>query len=348
MSVAGERAGLSGERSGLFYEATRIVNEFRPMFAIWENVPGLLSSDEGRDLARVLREMDRIGYNGAWRVFDSQYFGVAQRRRRLFGVFTCGSFGAGGCAGILSIASGMCGHPPPSRESGGGVTPYTATGFRRYSEGVGTLKASGGHAGGGSETIIVKTANTKARGKNVSTKGISYTLDGAPNQSVVFQQNCRGEVRLIGGDSNIAGALVAQPGMKQQNFIAFDMSHADDPVRFMRDVSNTLQARMGTGGNQVPCVCLMDQGGSFMNISYNVTGSLRAQSKSHMPTVPVGNRARRFTPKECERLQGFPDDWSKGFSDSARYKMLGNAVTVNVVEWIAKRVVKKWKEVTSD
>lgn len=82
LSVAGKRAGLSGARSGLFYELVRIVAELRPRFVVWENVPGLLSSDKGRDFARVLHALAGIGYHGVWRLLDAQHFGVAQSRRK--------------------------------------------------------------------------------------------------------------------------------------------------------------------------------------------------------------------------------------------------------------------------
>jgi DNA (cytosine-5)-methyltransferase 1 len=83
VSVAGKRAGLAGERTGLFYEFARILRELRPAWFVFENVPGLLSSNGGRDFAEVLRVlMVECGYGVSWRVLDSQFFGVAQRRRR--------------------------------------------------------------------------------------------------------------------------------------------------------------------------------------------------------------------------------------------------------------------------
>ena len=93
LSVAGKREGLAGERSGLFYELVRVVDECKPKYVVWENVPGLLSSNGGADFKSVIREFAEIGYSGAWRVLDSQYFGVAQRRRRIFGVFAQGDSG---------------------------------------------------------------------------------------------------------------------------------------------------------------------------------------------------------------------------------------------------------------
>src|SRR5579864_8857701 len=91
VSVAGRRAGLKGERTGLFYEFARILQELRPTWFVFENVPGLFSSNKGRDFAEVLRIlMVECGYGVSWRVLDSRYFNVAQRRER---VFIVGCFG---------------------------------------------------------------------------------------------------------------------------------------------------------------------------------------------------------------------------------------------------------------
>jgi DNA (cytosine-5)-methyltransferase 1 len=84
LSVAGKRAGLAGERSGLFFEFARIADEFRPRWLLVENVPGLLSSADGRDFGIVLRTLGDLGYGLAWRVLDARFFGVPQRRRRVF------------------------------------------------------------------------------------------------------------------------------------------------------------------------------------------------------------------------------------------------------------------------
>lgn len=79
LSMAGKRAGLAGQRSGLFFEMARVIDEIKPEWILLENVPGLLTSNQGRDFPAVLSTLTDIGYSVAWRVFDSQYFGVAQR-----------------------------------------------------------------------------------------------------------------------------------------------------------------------------------------------------------------------------------------------------------------------------
>jgi DNA (cytosine-5)-methyltransferase 1 len=109
LSVAGKRAGLDGSRSGLFFEIVRLLDETKAKFFILENVPGLLSSQSGADMATVISALDDLGYSVAWRVFDAQHFGVPQRRRRIFIV---------GCLGddwstpaqILALSEGRAGH----------------------------------------------------------------------------------------------------------------------------------------------------------------------------------------------------------------------------------------------
>ena len=173
VSVAGKREGLDGKRSGLFYEATRIIRELldrRPVrddgtrgsglrFALAENVAGLFSADDGLAFARCLRELLDCGANETgWRLCDSQYFGVAQRRRR---VFIISDFGGESCDEVLAVSESLRGHPAPRREAGqnsaadagGGFTPGS---FGGYEPGVGTLRSQGGDLGGGSETLAVE------------------------------------------------------------------------------------------------------------------------------------------------------------------------------------------------
>jgi len=107
LSVAGKRAGLAGQRSGLYWEIVRLVDELRPQYFVLENVPGLLSSNSGRDFGIVIGEMANRGYGVSWRVLDAQYFGVAQRRRR---VFIVGCLGDGERSSeILALSEGMRG-----------------------------------------------------------------------------------------------------------------------------------------------------------------------------------------------------------------------------------------------
>lgn len=290
LSVAGKRAGLAGGRSGLFYEAMRLIDELRPAFALFENVPGLLSSDKGRDFARVLMEMDRIGYNGAWRVLDAQWFGVAQRRRRVFGLFSRLDSGAERCAEILSLPESLRGHLAPSREAG-----QVVAGCLESRTGGGGFPGTDGACAGHVIPAVARTVSC-----NTARKGIPSTngLDGALIPAVARSLNAGRDGYNDGSDQTYIPAVA---GCLQNR----DAKGTDSKTK---------------PGHLVPCVAVPTQ------VQWASGG---------------GMLVRRLTPTECERLQGFPDGWTAGFSDSTRYKMLGNAVCVNVAEWIAGRLAKE-------
>lgn len=133
-SVAGQRAGISGKRSGLFFEAIRIVRQLRPTFAVWENVPGVFSSDRGRGFTAVIGAFLECGARDvAWRVLDAQYLGVAQRRER---VFLVADFRGQRAGEILFESACMCGHPPTRGKAWEGVaaTPRGRSANRGVSE----------------------------------------------------------------------------------------------------------------------------------------------------------------------------------------------------------------------
>jgi len=165
LSTAGNRAGLAGEKSGLWWEMLRVIRELRPRFVVWENVAGLLSSDGGRDLRRVCGSLAEHGYFGLVRTLDAQHFGVPQRRRRLFGVFATSRFnpGDGGrlafpqpgedhaglvrlCAAVLAVGPGSGGDPPPRRKAGSEVAGDPGGGAE--GQGAGLIAFGGNNTGG--------------------------------------------------------------------------------------------------------------------------------------------------------------------------------------------------------
>lgn len=115
LSVAGQRKGLAGERSGLWFEFLRVIKELRPEWVVIENVPGLLSSDSGRDMGTILNGLGQCGYWWAYRVLDAQYFGVPQRRRRVFIVASLRKFAP---QEILFERDSSPWDTPPGREKG--------------------------------------------------------------------------------------------------------------------------------------------------------------------------------------------------------------------------------------
>jgi DNA (cytosine-5)-methyltransferase 1 len=151
-SVAGLRKGLEDPRGNLTLTFLAIVAQHRPAWVVWENVPGVLSDRTGA-FGSFLSGLAELGYGWAYRVLDAQYFGVAQRRRRVFVVASLGGWGC--AAAVLFERESLLWHPAPSREKGQGVAAYTKGSFGGYSEGCGTLRANGGDLGGGSETLAI-------------------------------------------------------------------------------------------------------------------------------------------------------------------------------------------------
>ena len=119
-SVAGLRAGLADPRGNLMLTYLAIAERYRPEWVVWENVPGVLSSNGGRDFATFLCGLAELGYGWAYRVLDAQYFGVAQRRRRVFVVGSAGGWAS--AAAVLFERDCLQGNPAPSREAREGVT----------------------------------------------------------------------------------------------------------------------------------------------------------------------------------------------------------------------------------
>jgi DNA (cytosine-5)-methyltransferase 1 len=192
LSVAGKRAGLVGERSGLFWEIARLIEETKTEWFILENVPGLLTSNKGKDFGVVIGTMADIGYSLAWRVLDAQHFGVPQRRRRVFIVGrrtgdglssaevlfkseglrrnttqskqtrqdttanTARSFGQSSFAGYTEGPATLTATSYKRPEDNVVVNGFTSSSFAQYTQGVGTLRANGGDLGGGSETFVVE------------------------------------------------------------------------------------------------------------------------------------------------------------------------------------------------
>jgi DNA (cytosine-5)-methyltransferase 1 len=291
LSVAGRRAGLAGERSGLFYEVARILDEAKPEWVVLENVPGLLSSNGGRDMGAVLGTLADLGYVGAYRVLDAQYFGVAQRRRR---VFIVGRLGADGAREVLLEPAGVRRDPAPSREA----RPEVA----------GTLGGGSGSRGWAPdlERMTSLSASQRAVGA-LTTNGVG-TCGADDNQAQAGHlipthavSPCLQERGYKGVDSDMTQAHVVRLP------IPFDTTQ-------ITSAANRSRPEPGS-----PCHPLA--------------------ASAHVPAIATSVAVRRLTPTECERLQGFPDGWTDGQADSTRYKQLGNAVAVHVVEWIARRLV---------
>jgi DNA (cytosine-5)-methyltransferase 1 len=221
-SVAGLRKGLADPRGNLMLTYGAIARRYRPEWLVWENVPGVLSSNGGRDFGTFLGMLAELGYGFAYRVLDAQYFGVAQRRRRVFVVGHLGSWQR--ATAVLFESYSLQGHPAPSREQGKDVagtiaarfgssrnnieevappqTAFTTSSIAEYREGVGTLRANGGDLGGGSETLIANTL----------TAGIGRRYDGETD-TFALAFPWQSALDPIGQPDNISGTLIKNQTM---------------------------------------------------------------------------------------------------------------------------------------
>ena len=286
-SVAGNREGLEGA-SGLMWEYVRAVRELKPGWVVWENVPGALSSTHGEDFRCLLESLDALGYGLAWRVLDAQFFGVAQRRERLFLV---GHLGDTRACEVLFEPDCLRWDPPSSREK----RQELAAG----AEGGASCAGFAWHHGG----------NT---GLGWSEEASATVESNTPPAVLAFAANQRGEVRLQGGAGSVTGAIPANQSGKQINGV----------------------------------VCMADAATNAA-IDRDLAGTLKANNNNNPPIVSSSCSVRRLTPRECERLQGFPDDWTlipyRGkpageCPDTPRYKALGNSMAVPVMRWIGERM----------
>jgi len=312
ISVAGRRAGLAGDRSRLFHEFMRVAAELAPRWVLVENVPGLLSSNDGRDMGTVLGCLADLGYGWCYRVLDAQYFGVAQRRRRVF-IVGCAGGASDRAAQVLLEPESCAGDPPPSRTAGEGIagTLGGGSGQRGFCD---DLDRSGAFIPEPTAFMWMAAGNNDASG--ALEVGFTPTLPSSQTVAVAYSVAVRGrengqEWEL--GDPDVGNALRAGDG---------GSSRGNWVMSFMENQRGETW--------EAPIPQALNSGGGKPGQGY--------------PAVRDGMAVRRLLPVECERLQGFPDDWTAGRTDSARYRMLGNAVCVPVAEWIGRQIVARQQE----
>lgn len=310
-SVAGLRGGLGDERGNLALTFCRLVDQIRPTWVVWENVPGVLSSNKGRDFGSILGALGELGYGFTYRVLDAQYFGVPQRRRRVFVVGHIGGFWQPAAA-VLFESKGLLRDSTPGASSGQGITAYTKGGFGEYREGVGTLTKSGGDHGGGSETLVFQWKTSGAR--NLGVSNTSQTLDKSKIPAVCF--TVRGGKE--GGGKGYLGSedkSLTLTGVQHNYFI---------PKPAVMFPGNWIGRKPENGGN----------GCEATTISPTLT-------KMDIPGV-ADSVVRRITPREAGRLQGFPDDYTAIYGektpDKPQYAAYGNSMAVPVMQWIGRRI----------
>ena len=341
-SVAGLRKGLDDPRGNLALVFLGLADKLKPRWIVWENVPGVLSSAGGRDFGSFLGALAELGYGFAYRVLDAQHFGVPQRRRRVFVVACLGDWRAP--AEVLlepdcvrrDIKKGRAKGQSTAAGSQGGVD---ANGLQRT---VGTLCADthpGAYSGQDAYTgrlipshweggDIHPTLNQSAKGsggvgasnQELFSQGGAYLVPGQPIPYRKSKRACSttdNETWVEADASNTLNNFDLGDTRTTHAVVgAVYENHAQDSrVSGPLDVAPTVAAKFGTGGGNVPLVGAM--------------------------------AVRRLTPVECERLQGFPDNWSriswKGkpeseCPDGPRYKACGNSMAVPVMRWIGERI----------
>lgn len=394
LSVAGKRKGMLDAdgnitRSGLFFTAINIVHWARKhcgcRFALYENVPGLFSSNKGADFASVVEHMAgldditapkngwgnegcAVGDEGMveWAVLDAQFVrtpeyptAVPQRRRRVFALADFGDWASR--PPILLERESLRGNTPTRRKAGQensrdvAESTYACGGIGTFSESSvsSPILQSGADLGNGCESLIAFTArdygNDASDNLAPTMRSLLVGADGHQSGShgldIAFQQNTRDEVRLMNGDGQIAGALAAQAGMKQQNYIATTFK-----VRCGCEGGG--KGYLGSEEHAFTLATSHDQDVFIQPIGLDEEqnavvdgfGTLKARVEGgggfEGSVMPSNMQVRRLTPLECERLQGFPDNYTNivGSSDSTRYKALGNSMACNVMNYIGERI----------
>jgi DNA (cytosine-5)-methyltransferase 1 len=301
-SVAGLRKGLDDPRGNLALTYVGILDKFRPKWCVWENVPGVLSSGNGRDFGAFLGALGELGYGWAYRVLDAQNFGVAQRRRRVFVVGCLGNWES--AAKVLFESESLSGNIKKGRKSWEETT--TAAGISTQLCGPLTARDYKG--------ISSDDCNERYM-KMVATPKIANCLETTCN------------------DYSRADGFT---------MIAYENHPSDSRVKEMGDICQTVTSTWGMGGGNIPFV---------QNVvgSSEISGTLRANPGSGwrsngtpVEAVAIQNMAvRRLTEVECERLQGFPDNYTnikENCPSGVRYKALGNSMAVPVMRWIGERI----------
>ena len=356
-SIAGLRGGLDDDRGNLALQFCRLVDRVRPRWFVWENVPGCLSSSGGRDFGAILGAMENIGYGCAWRILDAEYVrveshprAVPQRRRRIFIVGYSGDWRPP--TAVLLEPESVRGDNPPGRKAGEKV----ASTFRGRADG-----------GGGFGSNVEEE-------ENLLTSDVACTLDtsfaskaGQDNQHVdsgmpLFVPYVSGAVTAnngLRGDYPGASLIISESvvpkwatgrggpsGHECQNLVAFN-ANEDPSVYGEKTGPLTGQGCQPMAVAFEPGVMSRDGGHVYPDVS----GTIRAEPGDNRMTVAHNTFVRRITPLECERLMAFPDFYTdipyngKPMSDSARYRMLGNSMAVNVMRWIGNRI-NKFEEIT--
>lgn len=386
LSVAGKRKGLDGARSGLFFTAMHIVEWCRRhgdcRFALWENVPGAFSSNKGADFAAVVDALAGLsgtpvppkgwGTEGCavgaeamveWATLDAQWFGVAQRRRRVFALADFGDWA--GRPPILLERESVRGDSPPRREAGQGVAGAITA---RIDRGGVNSEGTDGHLVAEPRSVLSSTGevahclNAVGMGRidyDTETMVVSYVDDLSPTltagpSSPASHGKKSGTDRecLVDYDTtqvtSRANRSNPQPGDPchplaagaHPPLLAFNANAQPDEMKFDPDLSAPLTCSQ----QSAVAVGVDGYNGTLTGPVAATLGTRGSSETASGPTLLTPTQVRRLTPLECERLQAFPDGYTavpfrgKPMADGPRYKALGNSMCVNVMHWIGQQI----------
>jgi DNA (cytosine-5)-methyltransferase 1 len=358
-SVAGLRGGLADERGNLALEYLRLADRARPRWLVWENVPGVLSSNGGRDFGTFLGGLAQLGYGFAYAVLDAQHFGIPQRRRRVFVVGYLGDWRR--AAAVLFERHSLSGDSPPRREKGQ-VAP-TVPSRSSAGGGLGTdFDCDGGLIAFGSKEYAQDAGAVSPPLRAMGSRkdhpngggqiAVAFAHQGGGDQTTLGYDPSAGTAQTLGVGQTPAIAIQERAGCENPEA-------GPDGVGFRTDgQAYTLEARTVPQAVAFGIRSDASRSGEAKTPSADAEGRVRLRNpgmgvyQELAPTVDASqahsvahsSAVRRLTPRECERLQGFPDDFTlvpcrKGMmADGPRYKMLGNSMAVPVVRWIGERI----------
>jgi DNA (cytosine-5)-methyltransferase 1 len=352
---------MDDERGQLALQFLKLLDRTRARWVVWENVPGVLSSNGGRDFGSFLGGLVELGYGFAYRILDAQHFGVPQRRRRVFVVGHLGDWRR--AAAVLFERHSLSGNPAPRREKG--QSAPTIPSRSSAGGGLGTdFDCDGGLVAnpfGGdrvfptldtrmdqkfgcnqwvdSGQFVMETAHSlRAEGFDASEDG---TGRGTPLVPVAYQTSGNCGAWKTG---DITGALDTNTDPSSHVVCFSAKDHGGDAS----DISPTLRAGGHSGSHAnagvMPAVAFQHTAGTLKSCGGKSGTPNGAEEADRL--VGAGSAVRRLTPRECERLQGFPDDYTlipyrgKPAVDGPRYKALGNSMAVPVMRWIGERIAK--------
>ena len=318
LSVAGKGAGLEGSRSGLWWEWMRLIERHTPRWLLIENVPGLLSSNGGKDFGFVMASLAKVGYDAIWRILDAQFFGVAQQRRR---VYIVGYFGDECPPEILFEPEGSGWNPPPRGKTGTDVAHSLD-------------RCTGGPSGKvNQQTFVASVAGTvrtnMRNNSNPTTEAKSLVLAQGNGRASKGDRIYRTDepARSLAATS---GGLGAATGLYLAPTIRCTDPKQGGPGDTIPIVFQRNRGDDGRGYGRVPC--MRTDGKTF-----SVTGAERTNVCA--PADADGMRTAAGIPG---RLDMYVPGTALGgctCADGPRYRGLGNAVAVPVIEWIGKRIM---------